>query len=86
MSIVVGGDINGVNEIILSVNYQDTVSSSLTEIASIMNSVEDKKVEKNEKREIWDNSKKLLIIGNRLLISKISKITNITNITNDNNV
>lgn len=59
MSIVGGGDINGVNEIILSVNYQDTVSSSLTEIASIMNSIVDKKVEKNEKREkvIKSNSK-----------------------------
>jgi len=51
MSIVIGGDINGVNEIIVSVNYQDTVASSLTEIASIMNSIVDKKVEKNEKRE-----------------------------------
>ena len=59
MSIVGGGDINGVNEIILSVNYQDTVASSLTEIASIMNSIVDKKVEKNEKREklIKSNSK-----------------------------
>jgi hypothetical protein len=59
MSIVGGGDINGVNEIILSVNYQDTVSSSFTEIASIMNSIVDKKVEKNEKREkvIKSNSK-----------------------------
>ena len=54
MSIVIGGDINDVNEIIVSVNYQDTVASSLTEIASIMNStnsIVDKKVEKNEKRE-----------------------------------
>jgi len=59
MSIVVGGDINDVNEIIVSVNYQDTVASSLTEIASIMNSIVDKKVEKNEKREkvIKSNSK-----------------------------
>jgi hypothetical protein len=59
MSIVIGGDINDVNEIIVSVNYQDTVASSLTEIASIMNSIVDKKVEKNEKREklIKSNSK-----------------------------
>ena len=59
MSIVIGGDINDVNEIIVSVNYQDTVASSLTEIAGIMNSIVDKKVEKNEKREklIKSNSK-----------------------------
>jgi hypothetical protein len=59
MSIVIGGDINDVNEIIVSVNYQDNVASSLTEIASIMNSIVDKKVEKNEKREkmIKSNSK-----------------------------
>jgi hypothetical protein len=66
MSIVGGGDINGVNEIIVSVNYQDTVASSLTEIASIMNSIVDKKVEKNEKNEKNENREKLIKSNSKL--------------------
>ena len=62
MSIVIGGDINDVNEIIVSVSFHSTTSTSSTEMASItnnVNNVEDKKVEKNEKREkvIKSNSK-----------------------------
>jgi hypothetical protein len=51
MSIVIGSHINDVNEIIVSVSFHDTVATGSTEIATITNSIVDKKVEKNEKRE-----------------------------------
>ena len=47
------------NEIIVSVSFQDTVGSSSVEMTALTNSIEDKKVEKNEKREkmLKSNSK-----------------------------
>ena len=55
MSMIIGSHINGVNEIIVSVSFQDEGATGAMEGAMegamMTNSIEDKKVEKNEKRE-----------------------------------
>jgi hypothetical protein len=63
MSMIIGSHINGVNEIIVSVSFQDEgatgVIGGTMEGETLTNSIEDKKVEKNEKREkgLKSNSK-----------------------------
>ena len=63
MSMIIGSHINGVNEIIVSVSFQDAGATGMIEGMMdgemITNSIEDKKVEKNEKREkgLKSNSK-----------------------------
>ena len=59
MSMIIGSHINGVNEIIVSVSFQDEGVTGLTEGELMTNSIEVKKVEKNEKREkgLKSNSK-----------------------------
>jgi len=60
---IIGSHINGVNEIIVSVSFQDEgatgVIGGTMEGETLTNSIEDKKVEKNEKREkgLKSNSK-----------------------------
>ena len=56
---IIGSHINGVNEIIVSVSFQDEGVTGLTEGELMTNSIEVKKVEKNEKREkgLKSNSK-----------------------------
>ncbi len=75
MSMIIGSHINGVNEIIVSVSFQDEGATGMIGGAidgeTITNSIEDKKVEKNEKREkgLKSNSKLNIKINTKTEIS-----------------
>ena len=87
MSIVIGSHINDVNEIIVSVIFNDTVATGSTEIANITNSIVDKKVEKNEKREKMLKSYSKM--NNRLISkceSQMSKLEHRKNVKTENAV
>ena len=75
MSMIIGSHINGVNEIIVSVSFPDEgatgVIGGMIASETITNSIEDKKVENNEKREkgLKTNSKLNIKINTKMEIS-----------------